>query len=130
MASPGGRPRSSLRERQLEEAQLDAFAGGFNDQLVAACRQLDGLIASQEQQLAVAATSTAASGSDAFLSCYRDACEELGVLPGSGWQDGRATWRRKVMDWHPDQVGDSRLWVRRNAAYQLLVAWYEFNGAS
>jgi hypothetical protein len=129
-------------------------------------RQLDGLIASQEQQLAqlrseasraqaaldrlrgdqqaqevvdrleqgapafVAAVPTAATGSDAFLSCYREACEELGVLPGSGWQDVRATLRLKVMDWHPDQGGDSRLWVRRNAAYQLLVAWYEFNGAS
>ena len=78
----------------------------------------------------VAAAPTAATGSDAFLSCYREACEELGVLPGSGWQDVRATLRLKVMDWHPDQGGDSRLWVRRNAAYQLLVAWYEFNGAS
>ncbi|MDP5123872.1 MAG: hypothetical protein NWP84_08465, partial [Cyanobium sp. MAG_04] len=78
----------------------------------------------------VAAAPTAATGSDAFLSCYREACEELGVLPGSGWQDVRATWRRNVMDWHPDQGGDSRLWVRRNAAYQLLVAWYEFNRAS
>ena len=41
-----------------------------------------------------------------------------------------ATWRRNVVDWHPDQGGDSRLWLRRNAAYQLLVAWYEFNRAS
>jgi hypothetical protein len=156
----------------LMRGQLDAFAGGFNDQLAAARRQLDGLIASQEQQLArlaseasralaadvsaqmatmdqqiqqaqevvdlleqgapafVAAAPTAATGSDAFLSCYREACEELGVLPGSGWQEVRATWRRKVIDWHPDQGGDSSLWVRRNAAYQLLVAWYEFNGAS
>lgn len=156
----------ALAAVQLVEGQLDAFAGGFNDQLAAARRQLDGLIASQEQQLAqlrseagqaqaaldrlrgdqqaqqvvdrleqgapafVAAAPTAATGSDAFLSCYREACEELGVLPGSGWQEVRATWRRKVMDWHPDQGGDSRLWVRRNAAYQLLVAWYEFNGAS
>ena len=169
----------------LMRGQLDAFAGGFNDQLAAARRQLDGLIASQEQQLDrlrseasraissaqaaqgdtralaadvsaqmatmdqqihqaqevvdrleqgapafVAAAPTAATGSDAFLSCYREACEELGVLPGSGWQEVRATWRRKVIDWYPDQGGDSRLWVRRNAAYQLLVAWYEFNGAS
>ena len=156
----------ALAAVQLVEGQLDAFAGGFNDQLAAVRRQLDGLIAAQEQQLAqlrreagqaqaaldrlrgdqqaqevvdcleqgapafVAAAPTAATGSDAFLSCYREACEELGVLPGSGWQDVRATWRRNVMDWHPDQGGDSRLWVRRNAAYQLLVAWYEFNGAS
>jgi hypothetical protein len=156
----------ALAAVQLVEGKLDAFAGGFNDQLAGARRQLDGLIASQEQQLAqlrseasqaqaaldrlrgdqqaqqvvdrleqvapafVAAAPTAATGSDAFLSCYREACEELGVLPGSGWQEVRATWRRKVMDWHPDQGGDSRLWVRRNAAYQLLVAWYEFNGAS
>ncbi|MDH4406786.1 MAG: hypothetical protein QE276_12380 [Cyanobium sp. D14.bin.5] len=156
----------ALAAVQLVEGQLDAFAGGFNDQLAASRRQLDGLIASQEQQLAqlrseagqaqaaldrlrgdqqaqqvvdrleqgapafVAAAPTAATGSDAFLSCYREACEELGVLPGSGWQEVRATWRRKVMDWHPDQGGDSRLWVRRNAAYQLLVAWYEFVGAS
>jgi hypothetical protein len=156
----------ALAAVQLVEGKLDAFAGGFNDQLAGTRRQLDGLIASQEQQLAqlrseagqaqaaldrlrgdqqaqevvdrleqgapafVAAAPTAATGSDAFLSCYREACEELGVLPGSGWQEVRATWRRKVMDWHPDQGGDSRLWVRRNAAYQLLVAWYEFNGAS
>jgi hypothetical protein len=134
----------ALAAVQLVEGKLDAFAGGFNDQLAAVRLQLDGLIASQEQQLAqqvvdrleqgapafVAAAPTAATGSDAFLSCYREACEELGVLPGSGWQDVRATWRRKVVDWHPDQGGDSRLWVRRNAAYQLLVAWYEFNGAS
>ena len=200
----------ALAAVQLVEGKLDAFAGGFNDQLAGARRQLDGLIASQEQQLAklrseasqaqaaldrlrgdqqaqlarlrseasraissaqaaqadtqavaadvsaqmatmdqqiqqaqevvdrleqgapafVAAAPTAATGSDAFLSCYREACEELGVLPGSGWQEVRATWRRKVMDWHPDQGGESRLWVRRNAAYQLLVAWYEFNGAS
>lgn len=156
----------ALAAIQLVEGQLDAFVGGFNDQLAAVRRQLDGLIAAQEQQLAqlrreagqaqaaldrlrgdqqaqevvdcleqgapafVAAAPTAATGSDAFLSCYREACEELGVIPGSGWQEVRATWHRKVIDWHPDQGGDSRLWVRRNAAYQLLVAWYEFNGAS
>jgi hypothetical protein len=42
----------ALAAVQLVEGQLDAFAGGFNDQLAAARRQLDGLIASQEQQLA------------------------------------------------------------------------------
>ena len=42
----------TLAAVQLVEGQLDAFAGGFNDQLAAARRQLDGLIASQEQQLA------------------------------------------------------------------------------
>jgi hypothetical protein len=74
--------------------------------------------------------SMAGAASDPFLSCYREACEELGVLPGSSWQDVRATWRRNLMHWHPDQGGDPKLWSRRNAAYQLLVAWYEFNGAS
>ena len=42
----------ALAAVQLVEGQLDAFAGGFTDQLAAVRRQLDGLIASQEQQLA------------------------------------------------------------------------------
>ena len=65
-------------------------------------------------------------GSDPFLSSYQEACEELGVVPGSSWIVVRATWRRNLMHWHPDQGGDAARWIRRNAAYQLLAAWYEF----
>jgi hypothetical protein len=33
------------------------------------------------------------------------------------------TLGRKVMDWHCHQWGHFSLWVRRNAAYQLPLAW-------
>ena len=131
-----------LVEAQQAQRQVEKLAGTLAAQMDTARQQLAAAVQASKQAQAVvdlleqgapafvAAAPTAATGPDAFLSCYREACEELGVLPGSGWQDVSATWRRKVMDWHPDQGGDSRLWVRRNAAYQLLVAWYEFNGAS
>lgn len=131
-----------LVEGQQAQRQVEKLAGTLGAQMDTARQQLAAAVQATKQAQEVvdrleqgapafvAAAPTTATGSDAFLSCYREACEELGVLPGSGWQDVRATWRRKVMDWHPDQGGDSRLWVRRNAAYQLLVAWYEFNGAS
>ena len=131
-----------LVEGQQAQRQVEKLAGTLAAQMDTARQQLAAAVQASKQAQEVvdrlehgapafvAATPIAATGSDAFLSCYREACEELGVLPGSGWQDVSATWRRKVMDWHPDQGGDSRLWVRRNAAYQLLVAWYEFNGAS
>ena len=131
-----------LVEAQQAQRQVEKLAGTLGAQMDTARQQLAAAVQASKQAQEVvdrleqgapafvAAAPTTATGSDAFLSCYREACEELGVLPGSGWQDVSATWRRKVMDWHPDQGGDSRLWVRRNAAYQLLVAWYEFNGAS
>ncbi|MCP9792301.1 hypothetical protein KBZ20_08725 [Vulcanococcus limneticus Candia 3F8] len=52
------------------------------------------------------------------------------MLPGSSWQEVRAVWRRNLLQWYPDQDGDTDLWGRRNAAYLLLAAWYEFHGAS
>lgn len=57
---------------------------------------------------------------------YNAACAELGVLPGSPWTAVRATWRQGLLRWHPDQGGDASLWARRQAAYQLLEAWYAF----
>ncbi len=39
-------------------------------------------------------------------------------------------WRRNLLQWYPDQDDDTDLWGRRNAAYLLLAAWYEFHGAS
>ena len=76
------------------------------------------------------AAADSATSADAFQASYRDACEEIGVVPGSDWAVVRATWRRKLKQWHPDQGGDPQRWMRRNAAYQLLTAWYDFNGAS
>lgn len=128
-----------------EQAQrrVEELAGSLSAQMDQARQQLAAALqASQEAQALVDrleqgafAAPAAQEGwstvaGDPFLSCYREACEELGVLPGSGWQEVRATWRRNLMHWHPDQGGDPRLWSRRSAAYQLLVAWYEFNGAS
>jgi DNA repair exonuclease SbcCD ATPase subunit len=59
---------------------------------------------------------------------YRDACAELGVVPGCSWEVVRATWRRNLKQWHPDQGGDAKRWLRRQAAYELLTAWYAFGG--
>lgn len=142
VTSTGQGRAEALATAQQAQRQVEKLAGTLAAQMDTARQQLAAAVQASKQaqevvdrlehgaHAFVAATPTASSGSDAFLSCYRQACEELGVLPGSGWQDVRATWRRNVMDWHPDQGGDSRLWVRRNAAYQLLVAWYEFKGAS
>lgn len=74
--------------------------------------------------------SAAAGAGEAFQAGYREACEEIGVLPGSDWAVVRATWRRQLKLWHPDQGGDPQRWMRRNAAYQLLTAWYDFDSAS
>ena len=58
---------------------------------------------------------------------YLRACAELGVPPGSDWPVIRATWRRKLQQWHPDQGGNPELWYRRLAAYTLLEAWERFD---
>ncbi|MCT0224192.1 hypothetical protein [Synechococcus sp. CS-1328] len=58
---------------------------------------------------------------------YLRACAELGVPPGSDWPVIRASWRRKLQHWHPDQGGDPELWYRRLAAYTLLEAWERFD---
>ncbi|MEX0588687.1 MAG: hypothetical protein WD136_05475 [Cyanobium sp.] len=127
------------------QRRVDELAGSLAAQMDQARQKLDAALqASQDAQTLVdrleqsvfaappsAVASVVANAiTDPFLSCYREACEELGVLPGSPWQDVRATWRRNLLHWHPDQGGDPKLWSRRNAAYQLLVAWYEFNGVS
>jgi hypothetical protein len=61
---------------------------------------------------------------------YLEACAELGVLPGCSWPEVRASWRRNLLRWHPDQGGDPGLWPRRHAAYQLLEAWTTFASAA
>ncbi len=61
---------------------------------------------------------------------HLEPCGELGVLPGCSWSEVRASWRRNLMRWHPDQGGDPSLWPRRHAAYQLLEAWYTFASAA
>lgn len=57
---------------------------------------------------------------------YIRACAELGVEPGSPWPVVRATWRRHLSRWHPDQGGSPELWSRKLAAYTLLEAWQQF----
>jgi DnaJ-domain-containing protein 1 len=53
---------------------------------------------------------------------YRQACEQLGVPPGSSWPVIRAAWRRQLSQWHPDRGGDPERWHTRLAAYRLLDA--------
>ncbi len=57
---------------------------------------------------------------------YLQACRELGVPPGSDWVLVRATWRRRLQEWHPDNGGDADLWIRKQSAYALLEAWEQF----
>ena len=141
VASTGQVQAEAVASAAQAQHRVEELAGSLSAQMNQARKQLsDALKASQEAQalverleqgaFSVAVPSAAPATGDPLLSSYREACEELGVLPGSPWQEVRATWRRNLMHWHPDQGGDPRLWVRRNAAYQLLVAWYDFNGAS
>ena len=142
VASSGKVQADASASAELAQRRVEELAGSLTAQMDQARQQLaSALQASQEAQVLVdrleqgafapsAPEGWANAANDPFLSCYREACEELGVLPGSAWQDVRATWRRNLMHWHPDQGGDPRLWSRRSAAYQLLVAWYEFNGAT
>jgi multidrug efflux pump subunit AcrA (membrane-fusion protein) len=143
VASTGKVQADAQASAEQAQRRVEALAGSLTAQMDQARQQLAAALqASQEAQALVdrleqgvfsappAQEGWSNVAGDPFLSCYREACEELGVLPGSGWQEVRATWRRNLMHWHPDQGGDPRLWSRRSAAYQLLVAWYEFNGAS
>jgi DnaJ-domain-containing protein 1 len=129
-------------QEALEESRsrLERLTGSVSDQLRQAREDVArALRTSQEarelvERLAQAIPESmpdpqAAGGSDPWLTGYREACEELGVVPGSSWTVVRATWRRNLKTWHPDQGGDAERWIRRNAAYQLLTAWYEFAGS-
>ena len=58
---------------------------------------------------------------------YHLACQALAIPPGSPWPVVRETWRRNVKRWHPDQGGDPQVWMHRQAAYQLLEAWHQFD---
>jgi DnaJ domain len=51
---------------------------------------------------------------------HLQACVELGLPPGSSWNEIRKHWRRQVIHWHPDRGGDVERWHQRLAAYQLL----------
>lgn len=59
---------------------------------------------------------------------YLQACQELGISPGAEWVVVRATWRRQLQHWHPDNGGDPEQWIRKKAAYALLEAWEQFRG--
>jgi hypothetical protein len=47
--------------------------------------------------------------------------------PGISRAVVRSTWRRQLRQWHPGHGGDPQLWIRRQAAYQLLEAWESFD---
>jgi predicted nucleic acid-binding Zn-ribbon protein len=130
--STGELQREQLRQRstavagQVEQAstslrQQVQQLEGERQQLRRSAEELELLIRRLERS--PAATDGSAP---AFDGCYEDACGELGVLPGSPWTAVRATWRQGLLRWHPDQGGDPAAWPRRQAAYQLLEAWYAF----
>ncbi|MEB3264427.1 MAG: hypothetical protein VKJ66_08665 [Synechococcus sp.] len=138
--------RTSLVELRGEAQELleqsrvrvERLASGVDEQLRRAREDAAQALRTSKEvrelvdRLAQAATATpgdGAPGLESWGSSYQEACEELGVVPGSSWTVVRATWRRNLKEWHPDQGGDAERWMRRNAAYQLLVAWYEFTGS-
>jgi len=130
-----GRLRSDLESARQRVEQI---TGRLNDQLAQAREDAaKALRTSQEarellerlQQSGAGSAegwSEPAAGHAPLLAAYREACEELGLMPGSSWTVVRATWRRNLKQWHPDQGGDAGRWNRRNGAYELLSAWYAF----
>jgi DNA repair exonuclease SbcCD ATPase subunit len=90
-------------------------------------REAQELLERLQQQGKTPDEGWSAAGDDArTLRAYREACAELGVVPGSSWTAVRASWRRHLKQWHPDQGGDAGRWNRRNGAYELLAAWHAF----
>ena len=111
----------ALQMSQDAQARVEGF-------LQTADRQTASQQAASQQT--AAQQNVASVGPDPVQASYSEACAEIGVLPGSDWIVVRATWRRNLKQWHPDQGGDAQRWNRRNAAYQLLSAWYDFHGAT
>lgn len=111
----------ALQMSQDAQARVEGF-------LQTADRQTASQQAASQQT--AAQQNVASAGPDPVQASYAEACAEIGVLPGSDWIVVRATWRRNLKHWHPDQGGDAQRWNRRHAAYQLLSAWYDFHGAS
>jgi len=111
----------ALQMSQDAQARVEGF-------LQTADRQTASQQAASQQT--AAQQNVASVGPDPVQASYAEACAEIGVLPGSDWIVVRATWRRNLKQWHPDQGGDAQRWNRRNAAYQLLSAWYDFHGAT
>ena len=133
--------QADLRARsEATGGRLDALAGSFVARLEALGRQLAAAQqASQEarqrldqleRQEAAAPRSPLAAPSTISAAAYQEACAELGVLTGATWPEVRASWRRNLLRWHPDQGGDAGRWSRRHAAYQLLEAWHTFSAAA
>lgn len=133
--------QADLRARsEVTGGRLDALASAFEARLEALGRQLATVQqASQEarqrldqleRQEAAAPRSPLASPSTISAAAYQEACAELGVLTGATWPEVRASWRRNLLRWHPDQGGDAGRWSRRHAAYQLLEAWHTFSAAA
>ncbi|EDY37896.1 DnaJ domain protein [Cyanobium sp. PCC 7001] len=132
------RQRADEQERRLDElvAQVDAELKQARERNAAARRSSEEALQLVDRLEQVVFAYPPAAGMPAATApgrtpedpAYRDACGELGVVPGSPWQQVRAAWRRNLLQWHPDQGGDPNLWSRRQAAYQLLEAWYAFKG--
>lgn len=59
---------------------------------------------------------------------YIQACTELGISPGAKWHTVKAAWRSTAKQHHPDYGGDSKTWMRKQAAYQFLEAMYQLKG--
>jgi hypothetical protein len=137
------RSQSDLSRRsEATGERLSELATSFEGRLDALSRQLAILQQSADesrqrlQRLESAAVIAAApftgmtTGTSISATAYQEACAELGVLSGASWSEVRASWRRNLMRWHPDQGGDPERWSRRHAAYQLLEAWHAFSSAA
>lgn len=137
------RSQSDLSRRsEATGERLSEVATSFEERLDALSRQLAILQQSGEEArqrlqrlesadvIAAAPSMGLVSGPSISATAYQEACAELGVLSGASWSEVRASWRRNLLRWHPDQGGDPERWSRRHAAYQLLEAWHAFSSAS
>lgn len=136
------RSQSDLSRRsEATGERLSEVATSFEGRLDALSRQLAILQQSGDearqrlQRLESADVNATApytgmtTGTSISATAYQEACAELGVLTGASWPEVRASWRRNLMRWHPDQGGDPERWSRRHSAYQLLEAWHAFSSA-
>lgn len=135
------RNQADLRSRsEMTGSRLEEVAGSFESRLALLGRQLAAVQQASrevrqqldhlERQDAGVPRTPLAAPSTISAAAYQEACAELGVLAGATWPEVRASWRRNLLRWHPDQGGDAGRWSRRHAAYQLLEAWHTFSAAA
>ena len=77
---------------------------------------------SEERQEIPAATNETQDG-----NLYSKACDEIGIQINASVEEIRMHWRGNCSRWHPDRGGDHDTWIRKKMAYDMLIAWAEYD---